>query len=74
MREREGRCPSCGSPDRIPIAYGLPTQETVERADRGEVLLGGCLVHDEAPRWQCRACGTTWGRLGRTGDGRGHLP
>jgi rubrerythrin len=59
----DGVCPSCGSPERVPIAYGLPTQEAVERANRGEFTLGGCLVDDQAPRWQCRVCGTKWGRL-----------
>lgn len=62
MTDREACCPSCGSSDRMSIVYGLPTEETVKRADRGEVALGGCLVDDRNPRWQCRGCGATWGR------------
>ena len=61
-RDRDQRCPSCGSEDRILILYGYPTREASERADRGEVSLGGCVVGDESPKWECRTCGTRWGR------------
>lgn len=54
-------CPACGSEERIPILYGLPTDDAREQADRGEVALGGCLVDRRNPRWQCRACGELWG-------------
>jgi hypothetical protein len=50
-------CPSCGSTEVVPIAYGLPGPELMERAERGEVALGGCLVSGNDPRWQCRSCG-----------------
>ncbi len=53
-------CPECGSTDIVPIAYGLPGQELVEAADRGEVILGGCIVWDNAPNLHCKACGTQW--------------
>ena len=62
MTDREKKCPACGSADRVPIVYGYPTHETAERAERGEVALGGCLIHDLNPRWRCKACGATWGR------------
>ena len=45
-------CPVCGSAS-IPIVYGLPGSELFERADRGEVSLGGCIVWDEQPNAQC---------------------
>lgn len=54
-------CPTCGSRDRVPIIYGLPTSQTTERADRGQVALGGCLFGENSPRWKCQACGTEWG-------------
>jgi hypothetical protein len=57
-------CPKCGSHDRIPIVYGYPTKESMARAGRGELALGGCLVDDRNPRWECRACGTRWGPRG----------
>ena len=64
IRESGSACPTCGSQDRVPILYGLPTQEASERADRGEILLGGCIFDDRDPRWKCRVCGTEWGRSG----------
>jgi DNA-directed RNA polymerase subunit RPC12/RpoP len=36
-------CPECGRRVRSRrVVYGLPTIETMERAERGEVILGGC--------------------------------
>jgi len=55
-------CPKCGQDTGIPIAYGMPDMELVEAAQRGEVALGGCLVMDDNPQWQCTdaACGFGW--------------
>lgn len=39
----------------IPIVYGLPGNALIEAADRGEVVLGGCMVPLVEP---ARACGT----------------
>ena len=50
-------CPRCGSTDAIRIAYGYPTAETFEAAEREEVRLGGCVIWPEAPDYECRACG-----------------
>lgn len=44
------RCPACGKPGSIPIVYGYPTSETMERARRGEVALGGCIIMGGEPR------------------------
>jgi hypothetical protein len=40
----------------VRIVYGYPAPETFGAADRGEVLLGGCLVFDEMPEARCPAC------------------
>ncbi len=50
-------CPACGSTDAARIVYGLPTVETFEEAERGELILGGCVIGPESPEYQCRACG-----------------
>lgn len=54
-------CPTCGSTDRARIVYGLPGPELMEAAERGEVVLGGCCVSDDDPRYACRACGQRYG-------------
>jgi hypothetical protein len=41
-----------GWPPRIvPLVMGLPKRETLERAKRGEVILGGCLVTGFEPKY-----------------------
>ena len=53
-------CPSCSGHDIRRIMYGLPTDETLRRAERGEVVLGGCTVFDDMPDWRCMTCGHEW--------------
>jgi len=41
----------------IPIVYGLPGSELIERARRGEVSLGGCVIMPGQPHiTECRVC------------------
>jgi hypothetical protein len=54
------RCPECGSASVIPIIHGYPSPELQERASRGEVSLGGCLVWDGMPEWECKRCDHMW--------------
>ena len=50
-------CPSCGGPGSIPIVYGYPTIETMQRAQRGEVALGGCIIMPNQPHQTlCARC------------------
>jgi hypothetical protein len=43
--------PKGGAPRLVPLVMGLPTRETAERARRGEVILGGCIVSGFEPRY-----------------------
>jgi len=43
--------PKAGPPRLVPLAMGLPTRETAERAERGEVILGGCIVSGFEPKY-----------------------
>jgi len=45
-------CPECGAAG-LPLLFGLPTLEAFEEAERGRLVLGGCVVPAERPRWQC---------------------
>lgn len=57
MREPRS-CPACEDDTLRPIIYGLVTGgELHEKADRGEVVLGGCQVGQDAPDWECGTCG-----------------
>ncbi|WP_018350311.1 hypothetical protein [Longispora albida] len=51
-------CPDCGEAS-IPIMYGMPSYEAFQRAEAGELALGGCVVFEDAPRWRCPA-GHVW--------------
>lgn len=50
-------CPVC-SGSVIEIAYGLPDDELMEAARRGEVAIGGCIVEHGQPTHMCRMCST----------------
>ena len=54
------KCPQCSSDEVLPILYGMPTDEAVERSRRGEVALGGCMVFPDAPEYTCKNCGHEW--------------
>jgi uncharacterized Zn finger protein (UPF0148 family) len=51
-------CPLCQRRVRpVPIVFGYPMPETMEAAERGEVILGGCLVDGNEPSARCPKCG-----------------
>ncbi|HEU4339321.1 MAG TPA: hypothetical protein VFS19_04570 [Planctomycetota bacterium] len=48
-------CPACGG-KLVPIMYGLPSSEGFQAAERGEYVLGGCIVSGDDPQFECAAC------------------
>ena len=53
-------CPQCGSEEYIPIVDGRPGTELQEKAERGEVILGGCIVTPDRNLFHCKECGTEY--------------
>jgi len=49
-------CPVCQSKDVLPIVYGYPGPNLEEESFQGKVALGGRIIHDENPEWECPAC------------------
>ena len=50
------KCPKCGGKV-VKIVYGMPTPELYEQAERKEVVLGGCCIHEDGdPQWACVEC------------------
>jgi hypothetical protein len=48
-------CAACG--DRlVPVVYGYPAPGTVQAAERGDVVIGGCGVWDGQPELACASC------------------
>jgi hypothetical protein len=60
---RSTECPSCGGADVARILYGLvhSDAELNEALRRKKVVLGGCVVTDDDPKWHCNACGAEFG-------------
>ena len=50
------QCPTCGAPT-TPLVYGYPGVDLWEASERGEVVLGGCLVPGDRPTRRCTSCG-----------------
>ena len=40
-----------GPPRFVPLIMGSPTDEDVARESRGEVVLGGCILRGNDPKW-----------------------
>lgn len=45
----------CSHPKTVRIVYGMPGPDLMERAERGKVALGGCMIGP--PGRQCVTCG-----------------
>lgn len=59
-RGSSGTCPKCKSGLAVPIVYGLPTPEAFKAAAEGEIIMGGRVMSDDDPRWECSACRHQW--------------
>ena len=54
------KCPACGSSLVALILYGLSgfSPELEADLEAGRVVLGGCCLTGDDPKWQCMGCGT----------------
>ena len=50
-------CPRCGSSKVVRIAYGYPGADMHKEVERGEAVLGGCMVFPDSPSHECGDCG-----------------
>jgi DNA invertase Pin-like site-specific DNA recombinase len=46
--------------DVIPIIMGYPEPETRELEEKGEIILGGCMIREGEPNWHCKECLNEW--------------
>ena len=56
------KCPKCHSAKVAPIMYGMPSYEGFQEAERGEVILGGCIVMPGQPDYGCLDCKHQWSK------------
>lgn len=59
--EQPPTCPRCHSTHVVRILYGFPSAEGFRKAERGEVVLGGCMIRMNSPKWACKTCSERFG-------------
>lgn len=59
-RAKPRKCPKCGAKTIASILYGLPdySEELKADIDAGKIVLGGCCITYDDPKWQCTTCET----------------
>ena len=60
MTARRFNCPQCGQKAAVAILYGFPGPDMADEAERGEIVLGGCIAEIGAPDRHCLNCGHRW--------------
>ena len=51
------KCPNCSSAEFVvPIRYGMPGVEMMQKHHEGKIKLGGCSITEDAPKWYCKEC------------------
>ena len=61
-KTEQERCPKCKSKNVAWILWGYPNMNLIqEELDKGEITLGGCIITDNDPKWECNDCSWRWG-------------
>jgi hypothetical protein len=56
------QCPKCESKNTVKILYGMPNHEAIQKAELGEIKLGGCCVIVGGPEYYCNDCEHEWNK------------
>ena len=56
-------CPNCKKESIAEILWGYYADTDVlkEGLEKKEIVLGGCMITEHDPRWECNACYHRWG-------------
>ena len=49
------KCNNCNT-DMTPFVYGFPGLDLMDKADAGEIILGGCGIGEYQPTHYCNVC------------------
>lgn len=57
-------CPKCNSGNVAEIFWGYPaTMDGISKElEQGTLVLGGCCVSGNDPKWECNECSFRWGK------------
>ena len=60
VKRKPRKCPQCGSAKIADILYGLPafSPELDKSLKEGKIVLGGCIMWGDDPKWKCAECET----------------
>lgn len=63
LGEKKLNCPNCSKTWIAEILWGYPADmESIEgELERKEIVLGGCIVTESDPKWECNVCSHRWG-------------
>ena len=50
------KCPKCGKTTVVKILYGMPTEESMQLAEEGKLVIGGCCITEKNPDWAWTNC------------------
>jgi len=56
-------CPQCKSTSIAEILWGFPPNSDFLRDEikQKKIVLGGCIITDNDPQWECNSCHHRWG-------------
>ena len=57
------KCTQCNGTSVAEIIYGLCeiTNELEQAINKKQIILGGCLIGNNDPKWECTDCYCRWG-------------
>ncbi|MDD3051326.1 MAG: hypothetical protein PHR06_09290 [Candidatus Cloacimonetes bacterium] len=63
VKRKPRKCKICGSSKVAFIFYGLPAMddELQKKIDDGKIVLGGCVICGDDPKWECLGCHQKYG-------------
>jgi hypothetical protein len=58
LKRKPKKCPKCGHSPVASILYGMPAydEELEGKLEDKSLVLGGCVVGYDDPKWQCANC------------------
>lgn len=58
------KCPKCNSKSIGKIFWGIPNVELIrEQIEKKEIILGGHIISNHNPKWECNLCNHRWGEI-----------
>jgi len=63
LNESKSTCHNCNSKNVALILWGYPgdMHSIKQELEDRKIVLGGCIVTDHDPQWECNECHHTWG-------------